>query len=44
MTKKEVAQEWAVYVAWANAVNAAKAVSKNLPKSQLRHLTPRSGI
>lgn len=38
------AQEWAAYVARVNAVEAAKAASKNLPKSPLRHLTPRSGI
>lgn len=39
------AQEWAAYVARVNAVEAAKAASKkNLPKSPLRHLTPRSVI
>ena len=38
------AQEWAAYVARVNAVEAAKAAAKNLPKSLLRHLTPRSGI
>lgn len=38
------AQKWTVYVARVNAVEAAKAASKNLPKRQLRHLTPKSGM
>ena len=38
------AQKWTVYVAWVNAVEAAKAASKNLPKIQLRCLTPKPGV